>query len=472
MSSIIQEIYWKVPYFIKSWMASINAWKREHERYGLAYQQILSEIDEHDKWSTEQFIEYQNKQLCFIIQHIATKVPYYREVFSKAGIDPKGINGLNDLQRLPILEKEVIRANPANLVNKELDKNRLIIGYTSGTTGTPLKLYRDIRLYSAASAYFDARCHSVAGVRRRINRSVSIGGHLVTAQQRKKPPFWVYNSRWKQLYMSSYHLSPRYLSYYFDKLRKFKAEYIEGYPTSVFAVARYILDNKLETMPFKACFTTGETLFAYQRAAIEKAFGCKMYNQYGCAEMAVFATECKHGYLHLSPEIGIVEVLDDKDQPVSDGQKGQLICTSLINSVQPFIRYRIGDIGSLSTDLCSCGSPLPVLDTIEGRKGNVLVTSDGRQIGEAALSLLLYGVKGVAEVQIIQDDYNRFRICLVPGENYEVADGQEVMANLNQRLGQVEIHLELRDKIERTVGGKSNLVICNFSNKSQPKVCK
>ncbi len=463
MSSVVERIYNRAPYFVKNWMASMNAWKLDHLRYGSVFQQVLDEIAERDKWSTEQFLEYQCLQLHLLIQHAAAKVPYYRKMFSETGIDPASITSLEDLQRLPILGKSIVREDPESLVDETLNRSKLSVGTTSGTTGTPVDLYRDERLSSTTFAYFDARFHSVAGMRRRFNRSVSIGGHLVAPSDRNKPPFWVHNRRWNQLYMSSYHLSPKYLGYYVDELRRFKADYIEGYPSSVYAIARHIAEHDLEPIPFKACFTTAEKLFDHHREVISKSFCCRTYDQYGCGEQAVFAAECLAGSMHLSPEVGIVEVVDDNAQPVPLGQTGQLICTSLINRVQPFIRYRIGDLGSLKAGQCSCGSSLPVLNSIEGRMGNMLITRDGRQIGEAGLTLLFHFIKGVAETQIIQDDYDKFRVRLVPGKDYKDTDGQQVVHNLAQRLGKVNIQLELVEKIERTSSGKFKAIVNNLT---------
>lgn len=441
-------------------MASINAWKLDRQRYGREYQQIIDEIAEHDKWSAEKFLEYQSQQLCSLIQHAATKVPYYRKMFSEAGIDPKNITGPDDLQQLPILEKEVARSQPESLVDETLDRRRLLIGHTSGTTGTPLNLYRDVWLNCAAFAYNEARWHAVTSMQRRVNPSVSLGGHLVAPVERTKPPFWVYNRRWKQLYMSSYHLSPKYLGYYVDELRKFKTDYIAGYPSSIYAIAQYIVENDLEPIAFKACFTTAETLFDYHREAIKEAFRCRTHNQYGCGEMVIFAAECPAGSMHLSPEFGIVEVVDDEDKPVPDGQAGQLICTSLINRVQPFIRYRLGDFGALKAGRCSCGSPLPLLGSIEGRTDEVLVTRDGRRFSR--LGLVFKDIKGIVESQIIQNDYDKFIIRIVPGKDYIEAAGRNVATNLAQRVGKADIRVEIVDQIERTSAGKFKAVICNL----------
>ncbi|MCK4660793.1 MAG: phenylacetate--CoA ligase family protein [Phycisphaerae bacterium] len=460
MAGLRQKLYWKAPYFVKTCMASWNARRLGRERFGADYARVLSEIADHDKWSPAQFAEYQQVELGKLIRHAARNVPYYQKLFAEIGVDPESIDGAEDLARLPILEKAVIRADPVSFVDRRLDPGKLITLSTSGTTGTPLVLYRDVWLNSAAFAYLDARWRGTAGMCRGHNASVSIGGHLVASPDRSRPPFWVHNRKWKQLYMSSYHLSPQYLDAYVDKLRQFRGEYIEGYPSSIYAVARHILERDLEPVTFKACFTTAETLFDYQREAVTKAFRCRTYDQYGCGEMAVSAAECKEGTMHISPEFGIVEVVDDNDKPLEPGQAGQLICTSLINHVQPFIRYRIGDIGALGAGRCSCGSPLPLLDHVEGRVDAVLITRDGRRVGR--LNFIFSDVDGVVEAQIVQNDYDRFVIRVVPAKDYTDAEGQKLIRNLGHRVGEADIRVEVVDRIERTSAGKFKAVICNL----------
>lgn len=458
MPSLKEKIYWSTPYFVKRHLASLHSRSLDRQRFGPEYENVLKEIAEHDKWTPQQFEEYQNQKFHELIIHASANVPFYRKL--NADMPKQKAWTLNDLKSFPILGKQSVRNNPESFVDERLDKSNLVVLHTSGTTGTPLKIYRDIKLNSAALAYFDGRCHSVANMQRRVNRSVSIGGSLVTAPDRTTPPFWVENRRWKQLYMSSYHLSPQNLPFYVEQLRKFHGEYIEGYPSSIYAIAQYIVENKLESVPFKACFTTAETLFDYQRNDIGQAFGCKTYNQYGCGEMAVFAAECKEGSMHLSPETGFVEVLDDNDNPVEPGQTGNLICTSLINFVQPFIRYRIGDLGALKKGQCPCGSPLPMLSHIEGRIDAVLITRDGRKIGR--LDPVFKGAEGIIEAQIIQNDYEKFIVRIVPGMDYKQQHGGNVLDNLKNRVGQADISLEIVDRIERTSAGKFRAVICNL----------
>ena len=441
-------------------MASINARKLDHERHEVEFERFLQEIRKHDKWSTEEFLEYQRQQLCLLIRHAAKNVPYYRRIFSDMNINVDHFTDLQDLSKLPILEKKVVRENAESLIDETRKGDKFIIAHTSGTTGTPLNLSRELWFNSADYAFSEARWRVAAGMSRRRDRSVSIGVYEVTPQSRTKPPFWVYNRRWKQLYMSCYHLSPKYIGYYVDQLRRFKGDYIEGYPSSIYAVAKYILDNNLEQISFKACFTTAETLFDHYREAFKKAFGCRTFDQYGCNEFVVFAAECSTGSMHLSPEVGIVEVVDDNDQPVPVGQVGQLICTGLMNKVQPLIRYRVGDFGALKAGRCLCGSSLPMIQSIEGRTDAIVITRDGRHI--CRFDPVFKGVSGIREAQIVQDDYEKFRIRVVPGKTYSTMDGDKIMNNLAQRVGEAEIRVELVDEIERTKSGKFKAVVCNL----------
>jgi len=465
MGASKQGIYWAAPYAVKCRLASWQARRLERWRYGEAYERLCREIAQRDTWTAEQFTACQRQRLAEVLRIAAARVPYYRRTFAEHGIDPAGVGGPGDLPALPILEKSPARSDPLQLVDEALDRRELMVAHTSGTTGTPLDLYRDVELESTMFAYLDARWHSAAGVSRRHNASVSLGGHLVAAPGRTRPPFWVHNRRWRQLYMSSYHLAPEYLGHYVAEMRRFAADYIEGYPSSLYAVARYLLDTGAEPVRFRAAFVTAETLFDYQREAIGRAFDCRVYSQYGCGEQVVFAAECEAGSLHLSPEIGIVEVVDDDDRPLPAGQTGKLICTSLVNRVQPFIRYRLGDLGSLAEAPCPCGSPLPVLSGLEGRIDAVLITRDGRRIGR--LDPVFKAARGIREAQIVQDDYGKFRIRIVPAEGYTDADGKAVAANLAQRTGPAEVRVETVERIERTAAGKFRAVVCHLPDEAK-----
>ena len=466
MTSLRQRLYWNLPYAVKCWAASLNSIKLEKQRYGEPYERTLRGIAERDGWTRDRLLDYQAEGLRRMVRHCADHVPYYRNLFRERGIDPGSIRAPEDLSKLPVLEKSVLRTATRSLVDDRLDPDRLIPGHTSGTTGSPLVLYRDEEAACAAFAYWDGRCRAVAGMKRRRNSSVTTFGHMVAAPTRTRPPFWVLNRRWNQLYLSSYHLAPRTMTSIVEALREFKGEYIEGIPSSLHTIARHIIDQGLEPVPFKACFTTSETLFAHHREAYLKAFGCRTYDQFGSGEMAVFAHECEAGSMHLSPEYGIMEVVDDAGRPIPAGESGQILCTGLLNRAQPLLRYRLGDTGSLRSGICACGSPLPLMGSIDGRDDDMLYSADGRRIGR--LDPVFKGTQGYLEAQVIQREIGHFLVRIVPSESYRPEDGASVRQSLMERIGQGTVEIELVRHIERGPGGKFRAVVSLVPKEKRP----
>jgi phenylacetate-CoA ligase len=464
---MLMKLFWSLPYPLKCLAASVQARRWDRQRHGPAYDAMVAALRAQETWTRQRLAEHQASQLQHLLIDAARHVPYYREMLDERGIDPASISGPLDLARFPILEKETVRSSPMRLIDERLTPFSLIRVSTSGTTGTPLSLFSDVGANSARHAFMDARCRAVAGVMRRRDRSVSLCGHLVASPDRRRPPFWVHNGRWKQLYLSSYHLSSSNLDHYVEAIRRFRGRYIEGYPSSVFALAHHIIDRGLEPVPFSACITTAEVLSPTQRSTIAKAFCCNTFNQYGCAEMAVFAAECPAGTMHLSPEMSVVEVVDDGGAPVPTGTPGHLICTGLVNRAQPLIRYRLGDTAALSDRFCECGSPLPVLERIDGRSDDVVVTPDGRRVGR--LDPVLKGVEGVVESQIVQERIDLVVIRIVPSSSYSKRATQRLTEGLRQRLGpEMRIEIEEVQAIERTRRGKLRLVISRLPPSSSP----
>src|SRR5690606_19789374 len=187
------------------------------------------------------------------------------------------------------------------------------------------------------------------------DKHIRFSSNLVTEPKRNKPPFWVYNNSDSQLLMSVFHLKEDNLKYYIEKINSFKPVYLDGFPSAIYVLSEYINRKKiiLSFKPFAVC-TTAETLFDYQRKEIEKAFGCKVYNQYASSEGSPFITECKYGKMHVEEDSGIFEFLDDNNQPVKSEQIGRMVVTSLRSWKTPLLRYDILDYVEMDTDTKKC----------------------------------------------------------------------------------------------------------------------
>ena len=213
--------------------------------------------------------------------------------------------------------------------------------------------------------------------------SVRLSGRIIVEPNATKPPFWVYNAAQKQLFMSTYHMTDDNLTQYINKLNQYKPIFLDGYPSALYILAGFIVRNniKLSFKP-KAISTTAETLFDYQREVIEKAFSCKVYNQYASSEGAPWIVECNKGNYHLWTDTGCFEFINKKpiDEKISIAE---LVVTSFQAMKTPLIRYRIGDFVTIYENKteCSCGSQFPIIKSIIGRQDDILYTLEKGYVG-------------------------------------------------------------------------------------------
>src|SRR6185369_2854907 len=125
------------------------------------------------------------------------------------------------------------------------------------------------------------------------------GGQIVAPVSTSRPPFWVWNAAFHQLYMSSYHLAPNLIAHYLDALVAHRIRYVLGYSSALYSLAQGALRSGRRDVQLRVAISNAEPLFDYQRRAIEEAFGCPVRETYGMSEMVTAAGECDHGVLHL-----------------------------------------------------------------------------------------------------------------------------------------------------------------------------
>ena len=145
-------------------------------------------------------------------------------------------------------------------------------------------------------------------------------------------------------------------------LNEFKPSVIDGYASSIWLIAREILNKKIKlSKKLKLIYVTSEILDKNMREDIKKAFGVEPLDQFGCVEVGRTAWEClEHKGYHIDMDSVITEFIKD-NKPVDFGNKGEIVYTSLYNTAMPIIRYKVGDIGTPSKEKCSCGRGLPLI---------------------------------------------------------------------------------------------------------------
>lgn len=444
------KIYHALPPGIQSLAASAEGWRLKRWRYGRSTEAMVRRFLVNDRSDPLSLNRQQSHQIRALLSEARALVPYYQT---------NAPRNADELGSWPVLKKETLRRQPELFRNPDFPSWRLKQETTSGSTGTPVTLWHGRETALQWYALMEARWRRWNGVSRH-DRWALVGGQLVVPASRTRPPFWVWNRGLQQLYLSSYHMTAENAAAYFGALRDQQLAYLWGYASSLTTLAAFAEEQKLEPPKLKVIISNAEPLLPFQRSLISRVFGCPVRDTYGMCEMVAGASECEEGRLHLWPEAGYVEVLDDhSDCPVSPGTAGRLVITGLLNRAMPLIRYEVGDRGILSPefDRCPCGRSLTVLQSIEGRMDDVVLTKDGREVGR--LDPIFKGALPIREAQIIQETLDHFRILIVPAAGFAARHREELALALGARLGEIRVDVEEVTVIPRSANGKLKGVI-------------
>ena len=461
MAGILDRIYESSPSWLQNIGVSLYGLYWKQRRYGGDFKKFVSEFKRREDFSFDDWGSYQQAHLRQLLLHAYQHVPYYHACFVDLNIDEHDLKDFTtaDLQRLPVLSKEVLRGRQGDFLSDDL-REKPAAYKTSGTTGTPLTIRFTREGDRLAQAAYEVRVRNWAGVDYRMSRGM-IGGRMVVPKSNAEPPFWRKNIFEHQLYMSAFHISPENAPYYARALNHYKPDYLVGYTSSHFFLARMLDEQGIAMYKPRAVLTSSEKLTDEMRAMIEKVYRCEVYDAYSGVEVCCQASECEYHKLHISPDVGIIEFLDDEDQPVPHGVPGRIVATGLLNFAQPLIRYDTGDIAILSGEGCPCGRQMPVIEELVGRIEDTVITRDGRET--VRFHGIFIGLENVKEGQVIQEDYDRFRVRLVVKSEFGETDRKIIYDRFEQRLGEINLEYEFVDQIERTESGKFKAVISRVS---------
>ena len=453
----LQRWYLSMPVWVQEMGLSWYARRLDRLYYGQRFYEWAERFTGFERRSAEQIARYQQQELNNLLCVAFRDVPWFRTLAVRLGLRADEMASVDDLRRLPIMEKDPIRRHPWEFVRENYPRPELWLEKTSGTTGKSLHIYWSREMLARWWAMQEVRVRGWAGVSQEMPRAI-LGGRPIIRGETQRPPYWRYNRHWQQLYMSSYHVSPATMPAYIEALQRYGSRWITGYGSSIALLGEYLREHPAE-LPVTAALTSGDTVSPRQRQAIEDGFACRMFDNYGSSEGCCVISECEQGRLHLQPEMGVLEILDEQGEPCPPGVDGEFICTGLGNDAMPLIRYRTGDYGCWSSERsCPCGRASALIGHITGRTDDYLLLADGRQVGR--LSTAMKKAPSVKQAQIVQDRLDHAWLLLVPESYYRDADGEVVVDDILSRIGERAIRLEIRlvREIPATAVGKHVLV--------------
>ncbi|MFC7295624.1 AMP-binding protein [Marinobacter aromaticivorans] len=445
-------VYRKLPPKLQDLALSTYGLLLRRLRYGKVFHQTLASLE---AGKLNPLLD-QSERLSEMVAVALQQTEHYGKLRGSQSLTESEIGVSNFTGFFPVLEKSTVKRSLSAFHSKGFGKNSTTTLSTSGTTGNPLNVLASKQAIRQNYAFFNLFLRSI-GVDE-FQRSATFAGRLIVPAGNKAPPYWRKNYAMNTLLCSSYHLSTETIPFYIKALEEWQPVFIDSYPSAIYEIASFINAKNIEHgIRLKAVVTSSETLGDHQRTAIEKAFKCPVFDQYGCAEMAVMAYQQKDGRYFIPPQYSIVEVLDDNDRPVKPGESGHLVCTGLLNKAMPLIRYRIGDIVKTSEAQLEGYPYILFLDSIEGRNDDVVITSNGSRVGR--LGPVFKGVQGICEAQIVQKTRTLLQVNLVISSDYSETTENQLRKALEEHVGaSMQISFKYPDKIIREKNGKFKFV--------------
>lgn len=450
-TALTRAIYDHSPVFIRSLASTIVGLAKNRQRYRGEYARYDALFREAATWNEDRLRAYQDERLREVVASAAAHVPFHRARFERLGIDPASIRGVDDLGRLPILEKVEVIAAGTDLLSTREPRPRLRTYPTSGSTGTPLVVHHPDTILQLEWAFLWARLRPADT---RGQPFSSFTGLELLPASREKPPYWVDNWASRQRMYSIFHMNEHTLGDYVRSLDRRYSAYYLGYPSAVYTICEYMQRHGLRLRrPPRYVFSSSEELQPHYAETIHHVLGARVLNRYGNNEMIGSITEYDCGHMHYDMDYSILEFL-----PVGREGEGEvvaeIIATAMHNDSWPLLRYRTGDLVVYDPEeRCSAGRAGAIVRRIHGRSGRYFTLPNGSRITN--ISVIAKKCSNVKLMQVVQRRPGAITVRVVRGDAYGPADEQRVHEQFRRKLGhELAIEIDHVDDIERTPGGK------------------
>lgn len=407
----------------------------------------INEVEHLYRMSPEELRQRNNDRFLEIFRKAYNNSPFYNRLYTEAGISIDDIRSIDDLHKLPLVTKEMVRANGKDLLTRS--SKGLITNTTSGTTGSFLKVYEDWPAVWREQAYFVAyrrRCGFNYG-----DPIVSLRGTL------DSHTFSMKLHASNTLYLSSMLLRDDLAERFHSAIKAHRPKAIEGFPSSLFNLATSFKRRGL-TVDVPLAFTSSENMYDYQRELIEEVFNCKIFDHYGTTERTLRLEQ-------LPDNIGYYE---DPGYGIAEYRDNCVVATSLINDVFPLIRYVTDDTFELFQDRKPEATdprfPAPDVRMPVGRAIAYIVAKDGTHISDSSLTFIFKdNTANVEKAQFVQERKGEVSLNLVTSTPISQETIDSIKSLFDARVGHDKFDLTINvvtdDQIKYTSRNKFALVI-------------
>ena len=407
----------------------------------------------------------QEKNLRHIVRHAYETVPYYAEVMRQRGLSPADFQSVDDLSKLPILERASLQRDPEYFVSRAVRRAACLAIKSSGSSGAPKTIWHDPASVFANAAH---------GERERVAMTRVIGrwtGYRETvivspidASQHAVQAFVKANS-W---FPSKLRVERQYLflsdppEQNLKAMNDFRPDLLYAYGSYIEMLYRRFRQGDLPWHFPKAILYSSDGLSPQIRARITNELGIPVFSVYGAVEALKIGFECRnHSGFHVNADLYPVRIVDREGREQSIGEIGDVVLSNLLNRATVLLNYRLGDLAALQPSACRCGLSLPLLSPPSGRVDEIVELSDGTLVHPIVLREICLRNARILQYQVTQLALDRFLVSLITDPEADRQNIQsEIKAGFARRFGgHVDVDVTFVHELARRASGKTPTVM-------------
>jgi phenylacetate-CoA ligase len=414
--------------------------------------------------SPEVIRQKQEEQVRRLVAHACHTTEFYQKRFAAAGLRAESIDSLGDFRAVPLLTKSDLRKFGPQLRSADCPTRQLHHKKTSGSTGVSVEVVVD----DAAQQFKRActlRSDEWSGWRLG-ERIAAVWGN---------PKYLKHGWRGllrntlleRETYLDTLKMDEAAMARFAESLKRRPPSLLFGHAHSLYLFAEFVRGRGGPGFRPKGIISTAMVLHEFERNKIEQVFQCPVTNRYGCEEVSLIACQCeRHEGLHVNADGVYVEILRPDGSPCEPGEPGRVVVTDLLNHAMPILRYEVGDMASWAGRACSCRRKLPLIEKIEGRVADYVVTYRGEWISGISLTEnFAVLVPGIAQLQIVQEAVDRFTFRIVRGGDFGPQSQERIRELVAERFGpEVVYECEFVERIPQEPSGKYRFCISKLRN--------
>lgn len=415
----------------------------------------LQKIQTMSTWTPEQVTTWQNERLKSLVKHVYEHTKYYRRIFDERGLTPNDIQTIDDLKKLPIINKEIAIAHHAEIVPDNLSSFKYRLRRTGGTTGEPMQYFIDENTWGYTSA---AKLHAwMATSYQYGDKFVAMGSASLFA---KKPslPRRIYDKIRREYPLNTVNLTDELCEKYIAFLKKNHIKYIYGYAGSIYVFTSYVAKHNVDLTQIEAVYTTSENLTDDYRQLIENTYQCRVMDCYGANDAGMNAYEINRGHYHVGYNV-MCEIIN----PIAENT-GTVLTTNLLNYSFPLLRYQFGDEVELLPEVDDKEYNGQVIRRVLGRTSDVMRLENGHNMTATGFSMIMKEFDVVA-FYFNKTGVNEVTLTVQPIDDKYTKNQEDAIRKTIQRYigNDATLNIEYVDHFEPLKNGKRRYFMNDLS---------